>query len=64
MDRLAGLVDGEHYFDTFAEGAIFESRSLPWLACDDPRKGQFDDEPVRIRRRADSVMAAPHRTSQ
>jgi len=23
---LSGLVDGEHYFDTFAESAIFESR--------------------------------------
>jgi uncharacterized protein len=23
---LSGLVDGEHYFDTFAEDAIFESR--------------------------------------
>lgn len=26
MDGLRGLVDGEHYFDTFAEDAIFESR--------------------------------------
>src|SRR5580658_10824111 len=23
---LSGLVDGEHYFDTFAEDAVFESR--------------------------------------
>ena len=23
---LSGLVDGEHYFDTFADDAIFESR--------------------------------------
>jgi uncharacterized protein len=26
MEGLVGLVDGEHYFDTFAENAIFESR--------------------------------------
>ena len=26
MKGLQGLVDGKHYFDTFAEGAIFESR--------------------------------------
>jgi ketosteroid isomerase-like protein len=26
MKGLRGLVDGEHYFDTFAEHAIFESR--------------------------------------
>jgi ketosteroid isomerase-like protein len=26
MRGLEGLVDGEHYFDTFAEDAIFESR--------------------------------------
>jgi uncharacterized protein len=26
MKGLRGLVDGDHYFDTFAEGAIFESR--------------------------------------
>jgi ketosteroid isomerase-like protein len=26
MEGLRGLVDGEHYFDTFAEDAIFESR--------------------------------------
>ena len=26
MEGLRGLVDGEHYFDTFADGAIFESR--------------------------------------
>jgi ketosteroid isomerase-like protein len=41
---LAGLVDGEHFFDTFADDAIFESRySLPgW--------------PMRIRGRA-NLMA-------
>jgi uncharacterized protein len=26
MEGIRGLVDGEHYFDTFAEDAIFESR--------------------------------------
>ncbi len=26
MRGLSGLVDGEHYFDTFADNAIFESR--------------------------------------
>jgi uncharacterized protein len=26
LKGLSGLVDGEHYFDTFAEDAIFESR--------------------------------------
>jgi hypothetical protein len=26
MKGLSGLVDGEHYFDTFADDAIFESR--------------------------------------
>jgi ketosteroid isomerase-like protein len=26
MEGLNGLVDGEHYFDTFADDAIFESR--------------------------------------
>ena len=26
MKGLGGLVDGEHYFDTFADDAIFESR--------------------------------------
>ena len=26
MQGLSGLVDGEHYFDTFAEDAVFESR--------------------------------------
>jgi hypothetical protein len=26
MEGLRGLVDGKHYFDTFAEDAIFESR--------------------------------------
>ena len=26
MKGLRGLVDGEHYFDTFAEDAVFESR--------------------------------------
>jgi ketosteroid isomerase-like protein len=26
MEGLLGLVDGEHYFDTFAEDALYESR--------------------------------------
>ena len=26
MKGLSGLVDGEHYFDTFADDAVFESR--------------------------------------
>jgi ketosteroid isomerase-like protein len=26
LEGLSGLVDGEHFFDTFADGAIFESR--------------------------------------
>lgn len=26
MESLRGLVDGDHYFDTFAEHAVFESR--------------------------------------
>src|SRR5580658_758188 len=26
LKGLSGLVDGEHYFDTFADDAIFESR--------------------------------------
>ncbi len=26
MEGLRGLVDGEHYFDTFADDAVFESR--------------------------------------
>src|ERR1035438_1652066 len=41
---LSGLVDGEHYFDTFAEDAIFESRY------------RFPGWPVTIRGRA-SLMA-------
>ncbi|HEV3219977.1 MAG TPA: nuclear transport factor 2 family protein [Candidatus Acidoferrales bacterium] len=45
LKGLSGLVDGEHYFETFAEDAIFESRyHLPgW--------------PVMIRGRAD-LMAS------
>jgi ketosteroid isomerase-like protein len=42
---LSGLVDGEHYFDTFAEDAIFESRY------------HFPGWPVSIRGRA-SLMAS------
>ena len=42
---LSGLVDGEHYFDTFAEDAIFESRY------------QFPGWPVTIQGRA-NLMAS------
>jgi len=42
---LSGLVDGEHYFDTFADDAIFESRY------------RFPGWPVTIRGRA-SLMAS------
>src|SRR5580698_10887975 len=42
---LSGLVDGEHYFDTFAEDAIFESRY------------HFPGWPVTIQGRA-NLMAA------
>ena len=40
LKGLKGLVDGEHYFDTFAEDAIFESRY------------RFPGWPVTIRGRA------------
>lgn len=42
---LSGLVDGEHYFDTFADDAIFESRY------------DFPGWPVTIRGRA-NLMAS------
>jgi ketosteroid isomerase-like protein len=42
---LSGLVDGEHYLDTFSEDAIFESRY------------QFPGWPVKIRGRA-NLMAS------
>src|SRR6202047_1638373 len=45
MEGLRGLVDGEHYFDTFAEDATFESRY------------HFPGWPVMIRGRA-NLMAA------
>ena len=45
MEGLRGLVDGKHYFDTFAEDAIFESRY------------HFPGWPVTIRGRA-NLMAA------
>jgi ketosteroid isomerase-like protein len=45
MEGLRGLVDGTHYFDTFAEDATFESRYC------------FPGWPVTIRGRA-SLMAA------
>jgi uncharacterized protein len=45
MNGLRGLVDGKHYFDTFAEDAIFESRY------------HFPGWPVTIRGRVD-LMAA------
>ena len=45
MKGLRGLVDGKHYFDTFAEEAIFESRY------------HFPGWPVTIRGRA-NLMAS------
>jgi ketosteroid isomerase-like protein len=45
MEGLRGLVDGKHYFDTFAEDATFESRY------------HFPGWPVTIRGRA-NLMAA------
>src|ERR1700677_4926043 len=45
MEGLRGLVDGEHYFDAFAEDATFESRYY------------FPGWPVTIHGRAD-LMAA------
>lgn len=45
LKGLDGLVDGEHYFDTFAEDAVFESRY------------NFPGWPQMIRGRAD-LMAA------
>jgi ketosteroid isomerase-like protein len=45
MEGLRGLVDGDHYFDTFAEDASFESRY------------HFPGWPVTIRGR-DNLMAA------
>ena len=45
LSGLSGLVDGEHYFDTFADDAIFESRY------------HFPGWPVTIRGRAD-LMAS------
>jgi uncharacterized protein len=45
MEGLRGLVDGKHYFDTFAEDTTFESRY------------QFPGWPVMIRGRA-NLMAA------
>ena len=45
MEGLRGLVDGKHYFDTFAEEATFESRY------------HFPGWPVMIRGR-DNLMAA------
>jgi ketosteroid isomerase-like protein len=45
MKGLLGLIDGEHYFDTFADDAVFESRY------------QFPGWPMTIRGRA-KVMAS------
>ena len=45
MEGLRGLVDGDHYFDTFAEDATFESRY------------RFPGWPATIRGRA-NLMAA------
>ena len=45
MKGLQGLVEGKHYFDTFAEDAIFESRY------------QFPGWPATIRGRADLMSS-------
>jgi uncharacterized protein len=45
MEGLRGLVDGKHYFDAFAEDAIFESRY------------HFPGWPVMIRGRANLMTA-------
>lgn len=45
MKGLRGLVDGKHYFDTFADDAVFESRY------------QFPGWPVKIRGRANLVAS-------
>lgn len=45
MKGLRGLIDGKHYFDTFADDAVFESRY------------QFPGWPMMIRGRA-NVMAS------
>jgi ketosteroid isomerase-like protein len=45
LSGLSGLVDGEHYFDTFADDAIFESRY------------RFPGWPVTIRGRANLMEA-------
>src|SRR5580658_7505723 len=45
MKGLSGLVDGDHYFDTFADDAIFESRY------------QFPGWPLIIRGRANLVAS-------
>jgi hypothetical protein len=47
LKGLSGLVDGKHYFETFAEDAVFESRY------------HFPHWPVTIRERA-KLMASPH----
>jgi len=45
LEGLSGLVDGDHYFDTFAEDAVFESRY------------QFPGWPATIRGRS-NLMAS------
>jgi uncharacterized protein len=45
LDGLRGLVDGTHYFDTFADDAVFESRY------------HFPGWPMTIRGRADLMDA-------
>jgi uncharacterized protein len=45
MKGLRGLVDGEHYFDTFADEAVFESRY------------HFPGWPVTIRGRANLIAS-------
>ena len=47
MEGLRGLVDGDHYFDTFAEDAVFESRY------------HFPGWPTTIRGRANLMASFP-----
>ena len=42
MEGLRGLVDGDHYFDTIAEDAFFESRYHFPGASDNSRSSQSD----------------------
>ena len=50
MGGLLGIVDGKHYFDTFAEDATFESRyHFPGWPVPISRASQFNGCPLGIR---------------